>query len=404
MKKVMYPNLDDYDLSDYEELKGDILYKINGGAEIENSVEAQAQAQEGDTVTRNDGTTHTLTKGDITWAQNQVSNNGGGSSGGSANVSAGNETAIAGGDVSAGTGNPSGQGNAGSGGSLSSSSSNPKSTQEATRKILGESKKESELVIGWYESGETNLKKLANGGKEPEGNQIISRNSNTEIDLDKEYNARDYKGKHIMTVHYEDKDGFEKCANCYLTVGKYGAAGAPVYDGIGLTNDRGDVIHILKDDKSISKYAGTLNPSVVDNTLEAGLHYLNNYGSPVKLGENVVQDIKSANSKNVHYNNIVSGKTDSWYGNYSLDMEGDDCQDLARDYFLGRTRIDYFITTHDDYSEVKFVSSAGDGFWDILKDADNAGPKNEIPGCTPYPFVPNTWTETFVNPQKMNWQ
>ena len=31
MKKVKYPNLDDYDLSDYVELKGDILYKINGG-------------------------------------------------------------------------------------------------------------------------------------------------------------------------------------------------------------------------------------------------------------------------------------------------------------------------------------------------------------------------------------
>ncbi len=31
MKKVRYPNLDDYDLSCYEELKGDILYKINGG-------------------------------------------------------------------------------------------------------------------------------------------------------------------------------------------------------------------------------------------------------------------------------------------------------------------------------------------------------------------------------------
>ena len=31
MKKVKYPNLDDYDLSAYEELKGDILYTINGG-------------------------------------------------------------------------------------------------------------------------------------------------------------------------------------------------------------------------------------------------------------------------------------------------------------------------------------------------------------------------------------
>ena len=31
MKKVNYPNLNDYDLSAYEELKGDVLYMINGG-------------------------------------------------------------------------------------------------------------------------------------------------------------------------------------------------------------------------------------------------------------------------------------------------------------------------------------------------------------------------------------
>ena len=31
MKKVKYPNLNDYDLSAYEELKGDVLYTINGG-------------------------------------------------------------------------------------------------------------------------------------------------------------------------------------------------------------------------------------------------------------------------------------------------------------------------------------------------------------------------------------
>ena len=31
MKKVKYPNLNDYDLSAYEELKGDVLYMINGG-------------------------------------------------------------------------------------------------------------------------------------------------------------------------------------------------------------------------------------------------------------------------------------------------------------------------------------------------------------------------------------
>ena len=93
MKKVKYPNLDDYDLSCYEELKGDILYRINGGAEIENSVEAQAQAHEGDTVKRSDGTTHTLTKGDIKWAQDYVGSNGNtGAAGGGSGSEQGNST------------------------------------------------------------------------------------------------------------------------------------------------------------------------------------------------------------------------------------------------------------------------------------------------------------------------
>ena len=44
MKKVRYPNLDDYDLSCYEELKGDILYKINGGTTM-SSADQQAMAE-----------------------------------------------------------------------------------------------------------------------------------------------------------------------------------------------------------------------------------------------------------------------------------------------------------------------------------------------------------------------
>ena len=43
MKKVKYPNLNDYDLSAYEELKGDVLYKINGGAMSEADQAAMAK-------------------------------------------------------------------------------------------------------------------------------------------------------------------------------------------------------------------------------------------------------------------------------------------------------------------------------------------------------------------------
>ena len=55
MKKVKYPNLNDYDLSDYIELKGDILYLINGGAMSSADQAAMAQAAaSGDEKTMSD--------------------------------------------------------------------------------------------------------------------------------------------------------------------------------------------------------------------------------------------------------------------------------------------------------------------------------------------------------------
>ena len=65
-----YKNICIYDFSDYaEEITGNELFKINGGAEIENTIKAQANAKPGDTVTRDDGTTHTIWQGDIDWAK-----------------------------------------------------------------------------------------------------------------------------------------------------------------------------------------------------------------------------------------------------------------------------------------------------------------------------------------------
>ena len=71
MKK--YEVLEQYDFSVYaEEITGDALFLINGGAEIENSNKGVANAKPGDTLTRNDGTTVTITQGDIDWAKKQV--------------------------------------------------------------------------------------------------------------------------------------------------------------------------------------------------------------------------------------------------------------------------------------------------------------------------------------------
>ena len=54
--KNNYRIFKDYDFSDCHEITGDELYLINGGARVENSNEAVANAKEGDTLVRNDGT------------------------------------------------------------------------------------------------------------------------------------------------------------------------------------------------------------------------------------------------------------------------------------------------------------------------------------------------------------
>ena len=44
---------ENFDFSDYREITGDELYKINGGKQVENSNEGVANAQPGDTIIRN---------------------------------------------------------------------------------------------------------------------------------------------------------------------------------------------------------------------------------------------------------------------------------------------------------------------------------------------------------------
>ena len=54
MKKVKYPNLNDYDLSAYKELKGDVLYRINGGGAMtqEDQAKMAEAAKNGDKETQ----------------------------------------------------------------------------------------------------------------------------------------------------------------------------------------------------------------------------------------------------------------------------------------------------------------------------------------------------------------
>ena len=72
-----HKNADFYDFSDYaEEITGDALFKINGGAKVENSDKGVAGAKPGDTITRKNGDVIVLKQADIDYAKAQLENNG----------------------------------------------------------------------------------------------------------------------------------------------------------------------------------------------------------------------------------------------------------------------------------------------------------------------------------------
>ena len=221
MKK--YKDIGVYDFSDYaEEITGNALFKINGGAQIENSIEAQANAKVGDTVTREDGTTHTLYQGDIDWAQKEMDSR-------TSSVKKENVN----------------QGNASNTNSENKTSENTENTQN-------------DSASSSTDISSPNLKKQNNWTFNP-----------NEPDTEKRYNAKEvkYKNKtlYVMTINCDDAENFESFLNYYVLIGKDGAAGTTVYDGIGLMDKNGNVIQVLEDEKSVKKYAEYLASSTDKN-------------------------------------------------------------------------------------------------------------------------------------------
>ena len=344
MKKVKYPNLDDYDLSCYEELKGDILYRINGGAEIENSVEAQAQAHEGDTVKRSDGTTHTLTKGDITWAQNQLGNNGGGSSGGSAtgnigDVGGGNASASMGTSAPAGggqsTGNAtatSGNNSAGSTGNYAGGNGNAGNNSRSTKSA---SEQDHYLKVGLAHVEDYKRTSLAIGtigvkGKKVEGNSVSERS----IDLRN-------RGFPLSTERYPDAYGPDK-VNLSVSIDKNSDAEYNK-DGNGFKCDNW-VEKVLKDEgidpsryltagdssKTVAEHIAALRISGNNYTMtvptESGFYctFMDGEGSKGLLPEHCgILEVKANGSMVFHHNSSAATEhfTGGGYGNWKTEPQ-----------------------------------------------------------------------------------
>ena len=272
-----------------------------------NSVVTQANANVGDTVTNSRGETHTLTEADINWAKDQISNSGNQASE-SASQTPETTTADEASHTSIGDNRMSSEHESSSykdsgnvtytvlKGDTLSKIVYDHNKKYGTNLTVAEVAKHNgikdpnkiyagqQINLGLSQTSETqkttdnftgyseNMKKKLERDEQrlspeiPNGQNINSQNvSIGETYSDIRYNAVDYKGKHIMTVKLDDKQKYEDCADYYLTVGQYGAAGTPVYDGIGLTNENGDIIHVLHDGRSVVNYGNnSLGLNLVD--------------------------------------------------------------------------------------------------------------------------------------------
>ena len=81
-----------------------------------------------------------------------------------------------------------------------------------------------------------------------------------ETNTDKKFTARDFNGKHLMTVYYANAVKFEDAAAYYLSFGKWGTAETTTYDGIGLTDEKGNITRILTKEKEVLDYVESFDP------------------------------------------------------------------------------------------------------------------------------------------------
>ena len=58
-----------------------------------------------------------------------------------------------------------------------------------------------------------------------------------------------------MTISCDDMENFFNFADYYTMIGQYGLLETTMYHGIALTDKNGNIVHILKDEKSVLNYA-----------------------------------------------------------------------------------------------------------------------------------------------------
>lgn len=143
----------------------------------------------------------------------------------------------------------------------------------------------------------------------------------------------------------------------------------------------------------------------MENSGQALRRYLNGNGTPVRLGNKTIETLILSEGFQTRHQRIVTGKTTSLSGNFSVDLTGSI-------FHVGRTNVDYSINCASGDCTVTYDLFVRDGFWDPdyldenilgrlgipMFQPDGMGPNLERFGGTPYPYVPVKGTYDFPNP------
>ena len=193
------------------------LFLVNGGREVENSNAGVANAQVGDTVTRNDNTTVTITQGDIDWAQAHCE---GGDNSNNGDTGAG--------DMEAAPNSP----------SPSAPSSNPSAYGAQSQPGNG-----SGAPTGMPSNGGYNEMPV------PEATQYITvdEHGNT-------FGEKQYGDKYVLAVPAGYAQNYLDACNAYFVGRNDGSVPGRKVDGIALTNTEGEVVHLFSTPESIEGY------------------------------------------------------------------------------------------------------------------------------------------------------
>ena len=151
------------------------------------------------------------------------------------------------------------------------------------------------------------------------------------------------------------------------------------------------------EDLQIGQTVNVIKPSeknnypTIDSNDEAINHYYNGNGEPVNLGEHTINVLKNAPEQKYNQKALSEGTAKSETHRYGVNLTF-----KKGTFHVGDTVVTYDKAEGTKYRVVTYNAFVSDGFWDVLPGkGDGQGPKKELPGGTPYSYIPYSWTEVY---------